>query len=96
VAVSGPPVVADEKNVAANLQGDVGVAIGGLYGRIVLMHIVILAGAALAQAMGSLAPFLLLIGLKTFFDVVFHVTMDLQAGRRNPAPAPQPPGRAQA
>jgi hypothetical protein len=61
-----------------------GTVVGGLYGRIVVMHITILAGAVLAQQFGSLAPLALLIVLKTLFDVAFHLSIDV-------APAKAPP-----
>lgn len=91
---SGRRFVPGDAGAPAATRMEMGAVIGGLYGRIVIMHLVILAGAWLTQVMGTLAPFLLLIGLKTFFDVLFHVTMDLQGGRKNPSPAPDKPGRA--
>ena len=46
---------------------------GGPYGRVVVMHIAILAGGFLTMAVGSPAPLLVvLIGLKTILDVRLH------------------------
>jgi hypothetical protein len=47
----------------------VGSIVGGLYIRIFVMQIAIIAGAWFAQAYGSLAPLLIVIGLKTLFDL---------------------------
>jgi uncharacterized protein DUF6498 len=47
----------------------VGIVVGGLYVRIVVMQIAIIAGAWFAQAYGSMAPLLIVIGLKTLFDL---------------------------
>jgi len=46
---------------------------GSPYGRVVVMHIAILAGGFLTMAVGSPAPLLvILVGLKTFLDVKLH------------------------
>ena len=55
-----------------------GALVGGLYTRIVIMHLVILAGAALAQRYGALAPLLLLIVAKTAVDLWLFVKIDLK------------------
>jgi hypothetical protein len=55
---------------AAEIAGDpVGAIIGGLYVRIVIMQIAVIAGAILAQSYGSMAPLLIVIGLKTLADM---------------------------
>ena len=55
---------------AAEVAGDpVGSIIGGLYVRIVIMQIAVIAGAILAQSYGSMAPLLIVIGLKTLADM---------------------------
>lgn len=58
-----------------------GSLVGGLYGRIIIMHLVILGGAALAQKYGALAPLVLLIAAKTAVDVWFFVKIDLKQSR---------------
>lgn len=55
-----------------------GALVGGLYTRIVIMHLVILGGAALAQKYGALAPLVLLIAAKTVVDVWLFVRIDLK------------------
>ena len=47
----------------------VGSVIGGLYVRIVIMQIAIIAGGIFAQSYGSIAPLLIVIGFKTLFDL---------------------------
>ncbi|HRF09875.1 MAG TPA: DUF6498-containing protein [Xanthobacteraceae bacterium] len=59
--------------------------VGGLYGRIITMHVVIIIGAMLAQKLGALAPLLLLIVVKTAVDLWFFVRIDLKD--REPASA---------
>lgn len=58
-----------------------GSLVGALYVRIVIMHLVILGGAALAQKYGALAPLVLLIIAKTIVDLVLFARVDLK-GRR--------------
>jgi len=55
--------------------------VGGLYVRIVIMHLVILGGAALAQKYGALAPLVLLIVAKTIVDVALFIRIDLKGQR---------------
>lgn len=47
----------------------VGAAVGGMLGRIVVMQIAVIFGAMLVQKYGSMAPMLIVIGLKTLFDL---------------------------
>lgn len=47
----------------------VGSIVGGLYVRIVIMQVAIIAGATLAQRYGSVAPLLIVISLKTLADM---------------------------
>lgn len=63
-----------------------GPLVGGLYGRIIIMHLVILAGAALAQKYGALAPLVLLIAAKTIVDLWLFIRIDLK-GRDAPSAA---------
>ena len=51
----------------------VGSIVGGLYVRIVIMQVAIIAGAALAQRYGSIAPLLIVIGLKTLADMAASI-----------------------
>lgn len=55
-----------------------GALVGGLYLRIVLMHLVILGGAALAKKYGALAPLVLLIAAKSIVDIWLFVRIDLK------------------
>lgn len=55
-----------------------GELVRGLYGRIVIMHLVILGGASLAQKYGALAPLVMLIVAKTIIDLWFFVRIDLK------------------
>jgi uncharacterized protein DUF6498 len=64
--------------------GGVGSEIAMLYVRVVLMQIAIILGAFLAMLLGSMAPFVILILLKTVVDVAIHIVVDL---REQPAPA---------
>jgi uncharacterized protein DUF6498 len=59
----------------------IGGIVGGLYGRIILMHITILAGVGVAKMIGSIGPYVLLIAIKTAFDVLIHVSIDLGVGK---------------
>jgi hypothetical protein len=64
--------------------GSVGGEIAMLYVRVVIMQIAIIFGAFVAVVLGSMAPFVILIVLKTAVDVAIHVAVDL---REQPAPA---------
>jgi hypothetical protein len=55
-----------------------GALVGGLYLRIVIMHLVILGGAALAKKYGALAPLVLLIVAKSIVDIWLFVRIDLK------------------
>jgi hypothetical protein len=55
-----------------------GALVGSLYTRIVIMHLVILGGAALAQKYGALAPLVLLILAKTVVDIWLFIQIDLK------------------
>ena len=54
---------------AAPAKGGVGAVVGVLYVRIVIMQVAIIFGAMLAQKIGSIAPILIVIGLKTLSDL---------------------------
>jgi hypothetical protein len=47
----------------------VGAAVGGMLGRIVVMQVAVIFGAMLAKKYGSMAPMLIVIGIKTLFDL---------------------------
>jgi hypothetical protein len=68
-----------------NVEGrQAGALVGGLYTRIVIMHLVILGGAALAQKYGALAPLILLIAAKTVVDLWLFIKIDLQGRGTTP------------
>lgn len=69
-----------------------GALIGGLYGRIITMHLVIIVGAALAQKFGKIAPLVLLIAAKTAVDIWFFLRIDLD--RNSPGPVERAQERA--
>jgi hypothetical protein len=50
--------------------------VNGFYSRIVVMHLTILAGGFVALALGSLAPLVVLVALKTGIDVRLHLKND--------------------
>jgi hypothetical protein len=59
-----------------------------LYVRVVIMQLAIILGAFLSLLLGSMAPFVVLIVLKTAVDAVIHLAVDL---RERPASAPAAP-----
>lgn len=61
-----------------------GALVGGLYTRIITMHLVILGGAALAQKYGALAPLVLLIVAKTVVDLWLFIKIDLKGRGTTP------------
>ncbi len=73
----GRPVVAAP--VAPGSQA--GTVFGGFYTRVVIMHIAIIAGGFLAM-LGTIAPLIILILLKTAVDLWVHVAFDLGDGRK--------------
>jgi hypothetical protein len=64
--------------------GSVGGEIAALYVRVVIMQLAIILGAFLSMLLGTMAPFVILIVLKTAADVVVHLAVDL---REQPAVA---------
>lgn len=56
-------------NAAGSQPDSVGAAIGGTLGRIVVMQVAVILGGMLARTYGTTAPWLILIGLKTLFDI---------------------------
>lgn len=52
---------------------DTGAIMGGFYTRIVLMHLAIMGGAFIAQAIGSVAPLVVLVLLKTAIEIRFRM-----------------------
>lgn len=55
--------------------------LGGFYGRVIAMHIAILAGGFLSF-FGTIAPLVILIAMKTAVDLGFHVAVDLGDSRK--------------
>jgi hypothetical protein len=58
--------------------GSLGGEIVMLYVRVVIMQIAIIFGAFLSILLGSMAPFVILILLKTVVDVAIHLAVDLR------------------
>jgi hypothetical protein len=58
--------------------GSLGGEIVMLYVRVVIMQIAIIFGAFLSILLGSMAPFVILIVLKTVIDVAIHLAVDLR------------------
>jgi hypothetical protein len=50
--------------------------VNGFYSRIIVMHLTILAGGFVALALGSIAPLVVLVALKTGIDVCMHLKND--------------------
>jgi Family of unknown function (DUF6498) len=63
---SSPPL---SVGAADKQPDDVGAAIGGTLGRIVVMQVAVILGGMLARKFGTTAPWLILIGLKTLLDI---------------------------
>lgn len=47
----------------------VGAAVGGMLGRIAILQVAVIFGAMIAKSYGSMAPLLIVIGIKTLFDL---------------------------
>lgn len=58
--------------------------VGGLYRRIIIMQLAIIFGAWLSIELGSMAPLVLLIALKTVVDLVVHLATDPVGARAGP------------
>jgi hypothetical protein len=58
--------------------GSLGGEIAMLYVRVVIMQIAIILGAFLSILLGTMAPFVILIVLKTAVDVAIHLAVDLR------------------
>jgi hypothetical protein len=56
-----------------------GTIIGGFYLRIVMMQVTIIIGGMIAVGIGSLAPLIILVVLKTLVDVGLHLVLDFGA-----------------
>jgi hypothetical protein len=65
---------------AAAPADGVGPAVGGALGRIVLMQVAIIVGGMLARKYGSIAPWLILIALKTLADFERPAKLDASRG----------------
>jgi len=57
--------------------GSLGGEIGALYARIVIMQLAVLFGGFLSILLGTMAPLVILIVLKTVVDVAVHLAVDL-------------------
>jgi hypothetical protein len=64
--------------------GNAGSVLAGFYGRIVSMHLAVLFGAFFAAHLGTMAPLILLIGLKVAADLGFHFIVDLREDENKP------------
>lgn len=60
--------VAEETPKLDEATHGVGAAVGGMLGRIAIMQVAVIIGAMLAKTYGSMAPLLIVIGIKTLFD----------------------------
>jgi hypothetical protein len=68
-----------QAQVATQAQaGSLGGEIGALYARIVIMQLAVLFGGFLSVLLGTMAPFVILIVLKTLVDVAVHLAVDLR------------------
>jgi len=52
--------------------------IGAFYGRIIIMQFSIIFGAILAVALGTVAPLIIMVALKTCADVALHLVLDFR------------------
>ena len=69
---------------------DTGVIMGGFYKRIVIMHLAIMGGAFIAQMIGSIAPLIVLVLLKTAIEIRFQMkARSKDAAAPVPSPAVQ-------
>ena len=68
--------------------GSVGSEIAMLYVRVVIMQMAIIFGAFVSTLLGSMAPFVILILLKTAVDAAFHLAVDLREQSADRAVAP--------
>lgn len=60
--------VAEETPKLDEATHGVGAAVGGMLGRIAIMQVAVIVGAMMAKTYGSMAPLLIVIGIKTLFD----------------------------
>jgi hypothetical protein len=73
---------------------DAATIIIGFYGRMTIMHMAIIFGAFIAVFVGSIAPLLILVTLKTVVDVGLHLAMDFRYPLKNFPGAPHAPSVA--
>lgn len=57
---------------------DTGAIMGGFYKRIVIMHVAIMGGAFIAQAIGTAAPLIVLVLLKIAIEIRFQMNSSKQ------------------
>ena len=74
--------------VARAGAGSVGGEIAALYARVVIMQVTIILGAFLSTLLGTMAPLVILILLKTAADAVVHLAIDVR--EQSPAGAATP------
>ena len=55
---------------------DMGSIIGAFYGRIIIMHMTIIFSAFVAVIFETIAPLIIMVGVKTFADVALHLKFD--------------------
>lgn len=72
----GSPPGADGSGSSSGKPAFENAAVNGFYSRIIVMHLTILAGGFVALALGSLAPLVVLVALKTGLDVRLHLKND--------------------
>jgi hypothetical protein len=72
---------------------DGGSIMGAFYVRVVIMQLAIIFGASLAGKLGTLAPLIIMVTLKTLVDLVMHAAFDLHPKSMVAAPAGSMPVR---
>jgi hypothetical protein len=55
---------------------DMGSIVGAFYSRVVVMHLTIIFSAFIAVLFGSIAPLIIMVGVKTVADVMLHLKFD--------------------
>jgi hypothetical protein len=70
-----------------NLLSEKGL-LGGFYGRIIVMHVTIIFGGFIAIAIGSIAPLVFLVVLKTWIDLKLHLRNDFPDAKARETRAP--------
>jgi hypothetical protein len=55
---------------------DMGSIVGGFYSRVIVMHLTIIFSAFIAVLFGSIAPLIIMVGVKTVADVAMHLKFE--------------------